>query len=105
MFIWIHKVTVWKSMGIDRYSQPKWSEPIVTDARWEDTSRIFLNAEGREMRSNSTVYLKEDIAVPGDMIIKGVSTSQSPDPESKEVKSRRETPDLRGTEVEYRVLV
>lgn len=101
----IHRVTIWKSEGLDMYGQPSWSAPVVVKARWEDVQTLYLNANGREERGNSRVYLEKDAAKIGDHIYLGVSQSVTPEPESQEVRSRRSISNLGGTRHEHRVIV
>jgi hypothetical protein len=102
---YIHEFTVWNTQGIDTYSQPSWSAPIHVRGREEKKVTLFLNAQGREERGSSRIYLETDVARLGGHVVRGTSDSSTPTALSKEIKDARAIPNLRGTREEYRVVV
>lgn len=101
---WIHKVTVWKKEGTDFQGQPVYSSPIHSNARWEDRSSIFTDNDGKERRSESTIYVEKEFE-KGDFIVKGKYTSSTPPTEAREIRDVRNMPNLTGTKVERRLLL
>lgn len=101
----IHDITIWRSLGVDRYGQPNYQEPITIRGRWEDAERLYINENGREVRGRSTVYLPEDLAKSGDYMMLGVSEELRPTVDSYEVKQRRVINSQRGNRKECRYIL
>ena len=99
------KITYWKSDGIDYMGQPNWSGPYTVDCRWEDEQRLYISDTGKEEKGRSVIYLKAEILDIGDYVYNGVSSDLTPPTGSFEVKQPRRIKNLRGTRVEYRVIV
>jgi hypothetical protein len=102
---YIHNFTVWNPQGVDAYGQPSWSAPIHVRGREEQIETVFLNPQGREERGSSRIYLESDVAKVAGHIVRETSASTTPIATSKEIRNRREVPNLRGTRIEYRVIV
>lgn len=101
----IDDITIWRSLGVDRYGQPNYQPPITVRGRWEDSERLYINGEGREVRGKSTVYLPEDLAKSGDYMMLGVSDELRPTVEAHEVKQRRVIRSQRGNRKECRYIL
>ena len=100
----IHDVTVWRNEGIDFQGAPKFSDPVKARARWEDRSSIFIGPDGKQNRSESTIYVDREFK-RGDFIVLGKNTSSEPPTEAREIKDVRNMPNLSGTKMERRLLL
>ena len=100
----IHNVTVWRNEGVDFQGAPDFSGPVSARARWEDRSSVFIDADGKQNRSESTIYVDKEFK-RGDFIVFGKSTDSSPPAEAREIKDVRNMPNLSGTKVERRLLL
>lgn len=99
------KFTYWLAGELDHMGQPSWDGPYTKPCRWEDEQRIYINDTGKEARGRSTVYTQAEHVDIGDYVVEGVSDSSTPPTGAFEVKQPRKIKNLRGTRVEYRVIV
>lgn len=90
-----HEITVWRQTvgdyGAIDYERD--DEPMA--GRWNETSELFMDANGREVVSRAKVILEGDVTV-GDYLYWGTSTADDPREVSGAFKVRRfqRTPDL-----------
>ena len=99
-----HKATVWIPGERDDFGAPTWVERIPLDVRWEQRSRLFINQEGREVRSAATVYVQQFVPI-GSYIARGQHSSSVPVSAAWEVKDYREIDNLRATRTERRLML
>lgn len=101
---YIHNATYWIAGPRDPFGAPTWQAPVQTRVRWEDRSRLYIDNEGRQVRSEATVYVQNYVPI-GSYILRGVSVSPDPPDEAREVKDYREIDNLRGTRTERRLML
>ena len=97
--------TIWQIDGLDINSQPSYIGPITIKGRHEQKASVFLNADGRETRGNSTVYTEDSGARLADLIFVGESVSATPAPGSQEIKDLQVISNLSGTRTEYKIII
>lgn len=97
--------TYWKSEGTDHMNQPNWVGPFTKPCRWEDEQRLYISDTGKEARGRSTIYTTKEFVDIGDYVVEGVSTESVPPSGAFEVKQPRKIKSIRGTKVEYRIIV
>lgn len=99
-------LTYWSTTGsFDLYGKPVWSAPKTLKVRWEGNTRIAIKTGTREEFSEAVIYTENDVLKKGDYVLEGISTALSPVQEAREIKQRIVTPNLRGTKVEYRLVL
>jgi len=71
-------ITYWAPSGVDNFGDPSFASPDSTiKAKWEDRTELFIDAEGRETRSMSVVYVDTDL-ITGGYLFRGNSNSSDP---------------------------
>lgn len=99
-------VTLWISQGIGATRDETFASPVKIEGRWEERPELFISPNGEEEQAENIVFLDRSVEI-GDYIALGDQTAQS-DPlqiaAAIRVRAKRTTPNLRGTEFEYRVL-
>lgn len=95
--------TYWAKTGNDGVGWFTFSTPTILACRWEDKNEVITDAEGKEIISDAKVFLGQDVVLSGFLYL-GVSTEADPaDVDgAKEIKKFNKTPDLTGTEFEYK---
>ena len=107
-------LTRWRRVGVDAYGNASFAAPVVLPCRWEGRTELFVDFNGREIRSQAVVYTAVALA-EGDYVAlgnKGTSTTTStttsggsafdPTRDAYEVKSVESMPNLRGTQFVYK---
>lgn len=61
------KAVYWKCIGRDKHGQPIYDAPVEIKCRWEDQSKLFLNAQGQEEVSRAEVMV--DRKIPLDSVL------------------------------------
>lgn len=92
--------TYWAPEALDAYGRPSFASPVALDCRWEDTTELFRDAQGREVVSKANVWLSQDVALGGFLLL---GESAEADPRSAgayEIRNFEKTPELGGTEYE-----
>lgn len=97
-----HKVTVWTRDGVDPMGTPIYSRVGVLDARWESRDSVVITNDGRQERSDTTVYFKQYVD-RGSFVLFGENSDPSPPQEAREARSSRWITNYSGKETEYRV--
>lgn len=98
----IHKVTVWERGGLDPMGVPSFSRLGVLNARWEGRDSVLITSDGREERSDTTIYF--DRLIPtGSLVKRGEHADSQPPQDAREVRSSRSIDNIFGTQTEYRV--
>ena len=98
-------LTYWVNEGLDVRNQPTFNGPFTSPCRWEKEDRLFLTENGRDVRSDSKVYVPDDIFSQGDYVVQGVSQNSQPDNSAQEVKETFVVPNFRGTRIEYSFII
>lgn len=100
-------VTYWSPGVPDGFGGITFGAPIQIKGRWEDRTDLFIDPQGKEVRSAARVYVVQDVALRGYLFL-GTSTAADPTVESVgalEIRDFRRTPNLLATEFERRVLL
>ena len=96
--------TIWTPGVKDAFGKPTWSAPETLEVRWEDRSVLFVDGEGRQVKSSAVVYVQKEVPI-GVQIARGLSVSLTPTAGSFEVKDYREITSLRGDRTERRLML
>jgi len=70
-------ITYWAPSGVDNFGDPSFAAPVTIKAKWEDRAELFIDAEGRETRSKSVVYVDTDL-LTGGYLFRGNSSVANP---------------------------
>jgi len=70
-------ITYWEPTEVDNFGDPSFAAPVGVKAKWEDRTELFINAEGREERSHSVVYVDTDL-LKGGFLLRDTSTVTDP---------------------------
>ena len=70
-------VTYWAPSGVDNFGDSSFATPTTVKAKWEDRTEIFIDAEGREQRSKSVIYVDTDL-LNGGYLFRGPSSTADP---------------------------
>ena len=70
-------ITYWEIAGVDNFGDPSFSAPVTLKAKWEDRTELFIDADGRETRSRSVVYVDTDLVIGG-YLFRGTSSASDP---------------------------
>ena len=98
-------LTYWINTGLDLRNQPTFDGPFTSPCRWEQKDRLFLTENGRDVRSDSKVYVPENVFSQGDYVVRGLSQNSEPDNSAQEIKETFGVPNLRGTKIEYSFII
>lgn len=55
----------WAPAGTDQFGNPKYAAPVNLKVRWEDTTEVYKNPTGQEVRSRAKVYTASDVLEKG----------------------------------------
>lgn len=102
---YIHDVTVWRFIGLNMRGIPQYEAPVVFRGRWLQRDTLYTDSQGRENRSENTVYLPVGDLTTSDYMAFGSYSDLTPVNQASEIKARRFTPNLSGTETEYKYLL
>lgn len=101
-----HTITIWtRSDTTDIHGRAVYT--VDTDTcRYEESSRLYVNEFGQNVRANSIIYSVRDILKKGQLVIRGdFSSTLVPVDGAYEVKQRRAVTNLRGTKTEFRYIL
>ena len=93
----------WGSPATIGYGGYSFSEPVELACRWEARQELFINAQGKEERSQAVVYLSQDVDLGGYLYLGEIDDfdSSAPDPQNvagvKEIKSLKKIPNMKAT--------
>ncbi len=89
-------VTYWPPSTADAYGRSTYGPPVKIRGRWEDKVELFIDAQGREDRSEAVVYVSRDV-VNGGYLYLGVSTNADPTvvAGAKEIRQTGKSPTLK----------
>lgn len=99
-------VTLWITQGVNATRDETFGTATKIKGRWEERPELFISPNGEEEQAENVVFLDRSVEI-GDYIALGDHTAQD-DPlqiaAAIRVRAKRTTPNLRGTEFEFRVL-
>lgn len=55
----------WAAPTKDGYQTPTFSTPSEISVRWENKSVLFVDENGKEVRSKATIYIDQDVDLDG----------------------------------------
>lgn len=98
------KCVYWEAIGNDGFGGKTFADAVELDCRWDDSQVMFVDDQGKEIASQSVVYVGIDMT-NGDYLKNG-SLSELDNPSenpqridgAKEVKSFNKIPNLKYTE-------
>lgn len=101
-----HSLTYWPPAGNDGYGRLSFAAPTYpVKARWQDTQKLFRDAQGRDVMSEAIVYPASELAIAGYVAL-GDQTAQA-DPrelaDAREIRQSGASPSLDGSETLYKV--
>jgi|SRR5690606_14539876 len=96
----IHKATLWRTLGLDRYGTPQYSQPEVIEVRWQYTDKVYTDSNGVSRIGKSLVYVDFNHEIKtGDFMYFGESNSLKPLSTAFSVKQISVTQSLSGKKV------
>lgn len=98
--------TLWARTGVDSAGDPSFASPTTITVKWEESSEVIINNDGREEQSHAVVYLGQDVVI-GDFLFLGTSVVVDPTAVSGafEVKTFRKIPTPDGSDFERKALL
>ena len=92
------------------YGGHTFDDPIEISVRWEDRQELFIDAEGKEVRSQAVVTIDRDLVLGGYlalMTLSDLSSAEEGDPQgisdAKEIRAMRKIPNIKATAYRRRV--
>ena len=91
-------VTYWGTPAPDGFGGLTFAAPVQMSGRWEERTELFVDASGREARSQAVVYAAQDVGVGGYLAL-GAFADPSPTAVSgaREIRAVHKSPNLRAT--------
>jgi len=88
-------ITYWAPSSYDKFGVGTYDDPVTVIGRWEDKQELFIDVNGKEVRSSSIVYLEDDVETGGYLYL-GESTETTPIDETgaREIRGYAKTPSL-----------
>lgn len=87
------QITYWPPAGNDGFGGTGYGPPEVRLCRWQDDAVLFRDAQGREVTSQSVVYVNAPV-VNGGKLFRGVSVAGAPIAGSLEIRQVGDSPNL-----------
>jgi len=72
--------TYWAPLGNDGFGGEGFVAPVTILCRWQNTTQLFVGADGREYQSSAIVYPDQELALRG-YLAEGDQTG-TPDPQN-----------------------
>lgn len=94
--------TYWPPGVNDGYGGLTYGAPEARACRWQNKAVLFRDAQGREVMSESIVYVAEAVEMAGKLLL-GVSTADEPPEAAKEIRQLDRSPDLRNARELHKV--
>jgi len=93
-------VTYWAKSGQNQFG-PIFAAPVALKGRWIEEQKLFIDAAGREVRSEAIVTLNTDVANEGYLFL-GTSTTANPRAvsDAKIIKNFEKVPTIKATAFE-----
>lgn len=90
------QITYWPPAANDGFGGTGYGAAESRMCRWQDDAELFRDAQGREVTSQSIVYVSAPVIVGG-KLFRGVSVAAVPPAGSLEVRQVGDSPDLKQT--------
>jgi len=94
-------ITYWAPGTVDRYGNQGFSAPVTIKGRWEKINELFIGPGGQEERSESVVYVNQDLVSRGYLYL-GVSIDIDPTvvDDAREIRAFMKIPSPSGRKFE-----
>jgi hypothetical protein len=99
----------WAPTGQDGYGEHTYAQPVELAVRWEERNELFINKEGREVRSEVVVYPIQALQNEGLLylgLLSGLTDPQKANPRSiagiHEIKAVQSLPNFKATQFIHR---
>jgi hypothetical protein len=94
--IYNQDITYWAPTGnMDRFGKPVLLSPVVLKGRWEEVSEVFTDRQGREVRSEATVFLDTEVQEEGWLFLGNTDVINPANVSGAlEIKKFMKTPDI-----------
>ena len=96
--------TYWPPGKNDGFGGTSYGAPALFSCRWQNKQTLFRDAQGREVMSESVVYLSGPTE-NGGRLLRGKSAAAAPPPAAKEIRSVQDSPALRGGTTLHKVML
>lgn len=96
----------WAPISIDEQGDPTYDEPIEIACRWVDTQKNVTTPEGETFASTSTIYVDRDLVLHGRLMLGELDSETPSDPNdanSVEIMVKKNSPNIRNTEILHTV--
>lgn len=70
--------TYWPPAGNDGYGLVGFGAPVLIACRWQDTQKMFRDAQGRDVMSEAVVYPDQRVEVGGYLALEDQTATASP---------------------------
>jgi hypothetical protein len=87
------QITYWPPAGNDGFGGRVYGAPESRLCRWQDDAVLFRDAQGREVVSESIVYVNSPVVEMG-KLYRGISVSGVPEATAKEIRQVGDSPNL-----------
>ncbi len=110
----MHKQTAvyWSTPSSDGMGGYTFATPVEILCRWEDIQKMFIDADGNEVRSTSVVYLGQDVDIGGWLYLGDLDDISSADEDSpgsvsgaKEIRSFSKIPNFNASDFQRKVML
>lgn len=101
----VQTLVYWANPVPDGYGGYVYDLPVEILGRWEDTSELFIDKTGHEVRSRAKVFLTQDVEEGGYLFLGEITDlSSSLDPQDMEkayeIRAFKKVPNLDATDFE-----
>ena len=94
-------LTYWGNPVPDGYGGYDFDAPVAIDGRWAEKMELFIDVNGREIRSQVVAYLAQDVNEGGYLALGTYTDGSYDDPMAVDgaypIKAFRKTPNIRAT--------
>ena len=106
----VQTAVYWAPTGTDEYGQKTFSDPVEISCRWEGKLQMIADPQGKEIRSNAQVFVKQDMLNEGFLFLGELDDLDSSEEEdvlevtdAYEIKLFTKLPQLRSETIYVRV--
>lgn len=89
-------VTYWPPAGNDGFGGVAYGPPEARVCRWQDVAVLFRDSQGREVMSESVVYVTSPVVNRG-KLLRAVSVELAPPEAAVEIRQVDDSPNLKQT--------
>lgn len=57
----VQTVVYWEFEGLDQFSSPQFADPVERKVRWDETSEVVSDSNGREFVSRAQLLIPDDM--------------------------------------------